>query len=118
MDNQHIVFVALAICTVASPAILLCILGLAGLFGKPPSERATARITETAVVAGLASAIGILIWMLVTGDRLVPLEVGNWVVIPEADFHFQVQFVFDRLSVPFAIVTFVLVGIVGAFAKR
>jgi NAD(P)H-quinone oxidoreductase subunit 5 len=70
------------------------------------------------VIAGLLCAIGIVFAMLLTGDRLVPLEVGNWVVIPQANFHFQIQFVFDRLSVPFAILSFVLVGIVGAFAKR
>jgi NAD(P)H-quinone oxidoreductase subunit 5 len=93
-------------------------LGLTGLFGRTLSERMTWRLTQLAVIVGLLSAVGILFGMLVTGDRLVPLEVGNWIVIPEADFHFQIQFVFDRLSVPFAILSFVLVGVVGAFASR
>lgn len=118
MDNHHTLFIALATCTVASPAGLLAVLGLTGLFDRRLSERSTWRFTQAAVIAGLFSAIGILIGMLASGDRLVPLEVGNWVVIPEADFHFQIQLVFDRLSVPFVILSFVLVGVVGAFASR
>ena len=33
-------------------------------------------------------------------------------------FHFLLKFVFDRLSVPFAIMSFVLCGVIGAFAFR
>ncbi len=33
-------------------------------------------------------------------------------------FHFRVKFVFDRLSIPFAIMSFVLCGVIGAFAVR
>ncbi len=33
-------------------------------------------------------------------------------------FHFSLKFVFDRLSVPFAIMSFVLCGVIGAFAFR
>ncbi len=33
-------------------------------------------------------------------------------------FHFTLKFVFDRLSVPFVIMTFVLCGVIGAFASR
>ncbi len=34
------------------------------------------------------------------------------------DYHFSVKFVFDRLSVPFAILSFVLCGTIGAFATQ
>jgi len=33
-------------------------------------------------------------------------------------FHFTLKFVFDRLSVPFVIMTFVLCGVIAAFASR
>jgi NAD(P)H-quinone oxidoreductase subunit 5 len=33
-------------------------------------------------------------------------------------FHFTMKFVFDRLSVPFVIMTFVLCGVIAAFASR
>ena len=39
--------------------------------------------------------------------------------VPHAEhFHFLLKFVFDRLSVPFAIMSFVLCGVIGAFAFR
>ncbi|HQX48377.1 MAG TPA: proton-conducting transporter membrane subunit [Planctomycetaceae bacterium] len=36
----------------------------------------------------------------------------------EGHFHFLLKFVFDRLSIPFAIMSFVLCGVIGAFAFR
>ncbi len=36
----------------------------------------------------------------------------------EGHFHFLLKFVFDRLSVPFAMMSFVLCGVIGAFAFR
>ena len=51
------------------------------------------------------------------GTRHVPLELGDWVVIP-GQYHFSIKFVFDRLSVPMAILSFMLSGTIGAFASR
>jgi NAD(P)H-quinone oxidoreductase subunit 5 len=41
---------------------------------------------------------------------------GNWVHVHE--FHFSLKFVFDRLSVPFVILTFLLCGTIGRFANQ
>ncbi len=38
--------------------------------------------------------------------------------IPDEHFHFHLKLVFDRLSVPFVILTFALVGVIGAFADK
>ncbi|MBL4886360.1 MAG: oxidoreductase [Planctomycetaceae bacterium] len=100
------------------PLLLLAVFGLTALFNRPLSELAMARWTETTVVVGLIAAVGVLVLMLLTGVRNVPVELGNWVVIPEQHFHFHLRFVFDRLSVPFVILTLVLVGTIGAFANR
>jgi NAD(P)H-quinone oxidoreductase subunit 5 len=54
--------------------------------------------------------------MLTLGTRHVPIELGNLVEIPH--FHFSLKFVFDRLSVPFVILTFLLCGIIGRFARQ
>jgi NAD(P)H-quinone oxidoreductase subunit 5 len=77
-----------------------------------------ARCTEATVFIGLFASIAIVVLMLVVGTRHVPIEIGNWVVIPEQHFHFHLKFVFDRLSVPFTILSFVLCGTVGAFTSR
>ena len=72
------------------------------------------------MVSGLLAAVGVLALMLafnVPGRPHVPIHLGDWVVIP-GHYHFSVKFVFDRLSVPMAILSFVLSGTIGAFATR
>src|SRR5262249_39824986 len=62
------------------------------------------------------AAVGVLVMMLVEGTRHFVLVTGEWVAVPH--YHFSVKFVFDRLSVPLMILTFLLCGTVGSFATR
>lgn len=107
----------LGLVVVASPAVLLAALGLPMLCGIRLSEDSQGRLTKAGVVTGLLAAVAILALMLATGSRHEPIELGNWVSIEQERFHFHLKFVFDRLSVPFAILSFVLCGTVGAFAN-
>lgn len=109
---------ALGIGVLAMPALLLAVLGLAPLLYRPLSEDAMARWTASCVTCGLLAALLILALMLISGSRYVPVELGDWVAVPQEHFHFHLKFVFDRLSVPFVVLTFVLVGTIGAFANR
>ncbi|WP_372716219.1 proton-conducting transporter membrane subunit [Novipirellula sp.] len=120
MNLTETVFQILGTAVVASPAILLAILGLSALVDRPLSETSISRITQAAVLFSLLPAIGILVLMLVVGTRYVPIELGDWVTIEDADldFHFHLKFVFDRLSIPFLILSCVLCGVVGAFTRR
>ncbi len=102
---------------VASPAALLVAFGVTPLLGIRVSERTISRLTQAAVTIGLLSALAVLGIMLLSGRRHIPIELGDWVVIPDQHFHFNLKFVFDRLSVPFTILSFVLCGTVGAFTK-
>ncbi|TWT53892.1 NADH-quinone oxidoreductase subunit L [Rubripirellula amarantea] len=111
-------FYALGLLVVVCPTVLLAVFGIAPLFDLRLSERVVARFTEISVITGLTASLAILVLMLVTGRRDVPIEIGDWVVIPQQHFHFHLKFVFDRLSVPFVILSFVLVGTIGAFASR
>lgn len=108
-------FFSLGVCVVASPALLFAMVGLSALLGRPLGERALANLTETSVLVGLSAALTILVLMLVFNVRHVPIELGNWVVIPQQHFHFHLKFVFDRLSVPFLILSYILCGTMGAF---
>lgn len=108
----------LTIVVIAMPALLLAVLGVAALVSRPFNEAAMARWTAACVSCGLLAALAILAAMLVTGSRSLSLELGDWVSIPQEHYHFHLKFVFDRLSLPFAILTFVLVGTVGSFANR
>lgn len=112
------IFHILGVCVVASPAVLLALLGVTTLLDRPLSERSLARFTEASIFIGLMASIAIVVLMIVFDTRHVPIEIGNWVVIPEQKFHFHLKFVFDRLSVPFVILSFVLCGTIGAFTSR
>lgn len=112
------IFDLLGLGTIGSPVLLLTVFGLAALAPWPLSERAMARWTAACVSTGLFSLSVIAAIMLGTGLRHVPVEIGDWVSLPEENFHFHLKFVFDPLSVPFAALTFVLTGAVGAFASR
>ncbi len=102
---------------VTCPVITLTILGLTGLFLRPLDERSVDRLTKINVSIGLIASLAILAVMLWTGSRLVSIEFGNFVVLNQEHFHFHIKFVFDRLSVPMTIMSFVLVGVIGSFAN-
>lgn len=116
--NYDALFYVLGMGTVACPMILLSVVGLTTLCGWPLGERSIGRWTQASVVSGLLMAISILALMLLTGRRQVPIELDDWVVIPHEHFHFHLSFEFDRLSVPFVILSFILVGTIGAFAQH
>jgi len=116
--NWEPVLWTLGVCVIASPALLLSILGLTALLHRPLSEASIARCIQTSVVVGLLANVAILGLMLLLGTREVRVPLGDWVALPEQHFHFKLLFVFDRLSVPFAILTFVLCGTVSAFASN
>jgi NAD(P)H-quinone oxidoreductase subunit 5 len=116
--NADFAFQFLGIAVVVSPALLVALLGLPPLVGRPLSEQTTNRYVYASTVIGLLSAIAILAMMLALDTRHVPIDLGNWVVIPQQHFHFHLKLVFDRLSVPFAILTFLLCGTIGAFTSR
>jgi NADH-quinone oxidoreductase subunit L len=101
---------------IAMPVMLLCVLGVSSLIDRKLSEQATSRWCEGAMVTGLLAAIGVLVLMLLHGTRHEQLDLGNWVAIHH--YHFSVKLVFDRLSVPLVILSFVLCGTIAAFATR
>jgi NAD(P)H-quinone oxidoreductase subunit 5 len=108
----------LGLTAVGAPALLLAAVGLTALVSRPLGERLTVRLTQIAVSVGLLAAVGVLAVMLTTGSRNVVIDLGNWVALDQQHFHLHVKFIFDRLSVPFAILCFVLIGTIGAFAKH
>ena len=123
----------LGLIVVAAPALLVAVLGIASIIDRPLSERWIGRVVQTAMVTGLLASIAILVLMLSRDERRVPIELGHWVILHEHTdpallateqhakhslYHFSFKFEFDRLSVPFVILTFVLCGTIGAFADK
>ncbi|MFN0054743.1 MAG: proton-conducting transporter membrane subunit, partial [Planctomycetales bacterium] len=99
-----------------APLVLLCVLGFPTLLGRKLSERAIVASVQASIFVGLIAALGVLGLMLAHGSRHVPIQLPNWVEVEH--FHFSLKFVYDRLSVPFVILSFVLCGTIGAFASR
>jgi NADH-quinone oxidoreductase subunit L len=106
----------LGVVVVASPLLLTVVLGATSLLGVKLTGRRTMGLISVAIVSGLVASIAVLGSMLISGLRDIPIDVGNWVLLPH--FHFSIKFVFDRLSVPLAILSFVLTGTIGAFAGK
>lgn len=114
----------LTLFVILPPALLLLTLGLASLSSVLLPEERIAQLVRWTVVAALVSAIGVLIGMLASGERHVSLDLGDWVSMHPAgseedgNYHFRIKLIFDRLSVPFVILSLVLCGTIGAFAVR
>ena len=107
----------LGLIVVISPLCLTIILGLSSLLDAKLREPVISQLVQATIVSGLAAATLVLVLMLTTGTRHVAIDVGTWVAIPHL-YHFSIKFIFDRLSVPFAILSFVLSGTIGAFASK
>jgi len=108
-------FHTLGYVTVISPFVLLLIIGGLLLIGRPMSELMLGRVLKTAIGLSLMAALAVLALMLFTGSRRELVDFGNMVEIHDVHFHFHLSFVFDRLSVPMAILSLVLCGTVGSF---
>lgn len=102
--------------TVGAPLMLVLVLGALRLLSRPLSERFISRCVEASVVTGLIASLLTLAAMLISGEKRLTIDMGSWVALGH-DYHFAIKIEFDRLSVPFAILSFVLCGTIGAFAK-
>jgi NAD(P)H-quinone oxidoreductase subunit 5 len=112
------VFFFLGTSVIAAPLCLFILIGFAMLVAIPLGERTITRAMQVAVASGVLFAFSILLLMLAIGKREIVVDFGDLVAIPQEHFHFQLRFAFDRLSVPFVILSYVLVGTIGAFASR
>ena len=99
-----------------APVVLLAVLGTGSLIERPLHEHTTNRLVRLTTATGLVAALGVLAMMLFEGMRHVTVLSAEWIGVPH--YHFLVKFVFDRLSVPLVILTFLLCGTISAFATR
>jgi NADH-quinone oxidoreductase subunit L len=116
MFDHASVITMLGLLALAAPALLAAVLGVSSLLDRPLGEAATGRACQAAIVTGLLASVAVLALMLIGGTRHEAIELGQWVAV--GPYHFSVKLVFDRLSVPFTILSFVLCGAVAAFATR
>ena len=107
---------------VAVPLALLAVVAVTTLLDRRDAEATIARAVVLATSVGLVASLGMLAHMLATGSRGELIDYGDWLELgaPGAGYHytFDIEFRFDRLSVPFAVLTFLLCGTVGTFGHR
>jgi len=117
--NSQDVFNAMTLVVAGAPALLLVALGVPPLLGLRLSERFTAGLSRTVIFAGLLALIGIAVLRGQAGSD-VPLvfKAADWVVLEEVHFHFRLELIFDWLSIPFAILSYLLCGLIAAFAAN
>lgn len=101
-----------------APIAMTAILGIPALIRRPPGEVLSSRLTQVGVSMGACAAISILVGMIVTGQSAISVDFGEWVHIEKPSFHFHLQFMFDRLSLPFVLLSYLLCGTISAFASK
>jgi NADH-quinone oxidoreductase subunit L len=116
MPEIELLIQSLGLVVIIAPSVLLCALGIPSLLGRPLPEEWAHRVAQTVIWTGLLAALAVLGLMLSTGNNHVMVVGRQWVHIPH--YHFAIKLVFDRLSVPLVILTFLLCGTIGAFATR
>ena len=107
---------------ISVPFALMFYLGGTTLIGRKRSETATASAVAATTGVGLIAGLIVLGLMLLNDTQHVVVSFGDWVhvetPVSEKPFHFAIKFVFDRLSVPFTALTFLLFGTIGVFATK
>lgn len=106
----------LALTIVGAPACLVLLLGGACLVERPLSERAASRAAGLANGVGLMATLALTVLLLGQGRGRLAVDVGQWVALAEYQFH--VKLLADGLSLALAALSFLLCGVVGAFAAR
>lgn len=116
MPTTAELMVWLGVAVILCPVALLCVLGVPSLVSRKLSEETINRFLQSSMVIGLAAATLMLALMLPMKNPHVPIELIEWVKIPGYEFH--IKLIFDRLSIPFVMLSFILCGTIFAFASR
>jgi NADH-quinone oxidoreductase subunit L len=120
--TAHLIFEGLALVVIGAPLLLVVALGLSSLLGRKLSEDVVSRSMLATTWTGLVASLVILGIMLTIDTRRVAIPFGNWVAISDpvhhVHYHMLIMVEFDRLSVPFLILSFLLCGTIGSFAGK
>ncbi len=110
------IFQVLALALLVLPAAALLILAIPAWFGRRMAESTINVIVGTAFGGATAVATILAIGMFASAEDAVKVPLGAW--YQSGHYEFEWTLVADHLSVPFAWFTALLVGLIGAFARR
>jgi NAD(P)H-quinone oxidoreductase subunit 5 len=101
---------------VASPALLLAVLGVASLLNRPLPERWTGLLAGSSMAIACAVLVIALGVHGLTGTGVQRLSYGAWSTTRDGGI--AIEFLVDRLSLAFAALSTAIAGIVAAFSNR
>ena len=114
--TAEILLDVLTIAGLCAPVGLFVFFAGWALLSLPPHERTfgvAIRITTVISIGAFLGAAGVF---LVNGTRSTGIPLGTWISTPSSSF--DIELLLDRLSLPLAVYTSVLCGVVGTFAER
>jgi NAD(P)H-quinone oxidoreductase subunit 5 len=101
---------------VGSPALLLALLGVASLANRPLPERWTGLLAASSMTLASVALLVAFVISGVAGSGPQLLSYGAWSSTHEGGI--AIEFLVDRISLAFAALTTVIVGVVSAFSNR
>jgi NADH:ubiquinone oxidoreductase subunit 5 (subunit L)/multisubunit Na+/H+ antiporter MnhA subunit len=106
----------LVIGIVGFPVVAVLVLGVRAWFYRPWSERATVVIVALAFSASLIASAIAAGWLLAGDLPEVRVPLGSW--FSAEHYSFDWNLIADHLSIPFAMFSAALLGLVAAFSMR
>ncbi|MCL4232909.1 MAG: oxidoreductase [Deltaproteobacteria bacterium] len=106
----------LALIAAAAPAALFLALGACAIARYALSEKTVGRMTRGTFLVTFLCNVAVAALMAAQHRTLVVIPLGDWFSLP--GYRFTFELILDRLSVPFALFSQALIGVVGAFANR
>lgn len=107
---------ALVIVGVGSPTVLLGLLGVASLLNRPLPERWTGPIAATSMTIACAALLMAFVVFGLTETSTRLLSYGAWSTSHAGGI--AIEFLVDRLSLAFAVLSTAIAGVVSAFSSR
>lgn len=98
------------------PAGVFAVLGVGWLLGWEPRERAVGRASTICYGVGTVAALLLWLGMALAGRQQVTAYLGSWFELHHHQF--PLTLVVDRLSMPFVLLSVVLVGVDAVFSVR
>jgi len=101
---------------VGFPALAVSLLGLRAWVYHPWSERTTVAIVGLGFTASATACAITTAWLLAADVTEVRVPLGSW--FSAGHYSFDWNLIADHLSIPFAMFSAVLLGLVAAFSRR
>lgn len=105
-----------ALAVPGAPLVLLALLVAGSLRERQLSEQTISKLIASAILIGLFATLAMGVLMAARRTPHLTVEVGQWIVLP--GYHFSVKLLFDSLSLPFVVLSYLLCGTIGGFASR